>query len=102
MSCLAQRLGLGPRINTILKTPFFALSGVLPREEGIRRIRGTIEKTYSDKGKAVLDKEPFGWVKTVATLRKTRHRGVSRVGWMFALAMAADNVIRIPKLLATA
>ena len=46
--------------------------------------------------------EPFGWVKTIAALRKTRHRGVARVGWMFTLAMAAYNVIRIPKLLAAA
>ena len=38
-SGVAQRLGLGPRVNTILQTCFFAISGVLPREEGIRRIR---------------------------------------------------------------
>jgi pyruvate-ferredoxin/flavodoxin oxidoreductase len=55
-SGLAQRVGLGPRINTILQTCFFASSGVLPREEGIRRIRASIEKTYGDKGKAVLKK----------------------------------------------
>ncbi|HVC56970.1 MAG TPA: pyruvate:ferredoxin (flavodoxin) oxidoreductase [Stellaceae bacterium] len=55
-SGLAQRLGLGPRVNTILQTCFFAISGVLPREEGIRRIRQSIEKTYGDKGKAVLKK----------------------------------------------
>ena len=55
-SGLAQRLGLGPRVNTILQACFFAISGVLPREEGIRRIRKSIEKTYGDKGKAVLDK----------------------------------------------
>jgi pyruvate-ferredoxin/flavodoxin oxidoreductase len=55
-SGLAQRLGLGPRVNTILQTCFFAISGVLPRAEGIRRIRGSIEKTYGDKGKAVLDR----------------------------------------------
>jgi len=55
-SGLAQRLGLGPRVNTILQTCFFAISGVLPREEGIRRIREAIEKTYGDKGKAILDR----------------------------------------------
>ncbi|MGC2203148.1 MAG: 2-oxoacid:acceptor oxidoreductase family protein, partial [Stellaceae bacterium] len=55
-SGLAQRLGLGPRVNTILQTCFFAISGVLPREEGIRRIRESIEKAYGDKGKAVLEK----------------------------------------------
>ncbi len=44
--------------------------------------------------------ECFGWTKTVGGLRKTRHRGTARVGWMFTLAVAAYNVIRIPKLIA--
>ena len=39
-----------------LQTCFFAISGVLPREEGIRRIRKSIEKSYGGKGKAVLEK----------------------------------------------
>jgi len=52
---LAQRLGLGPKVNTILQACFFAISGVLPRGEGIRRIRRSIEETYGDKGKAVLE-----------------------------------------------
>jgi hypothetical protein len=34
-------------------------------------------------------------------MRKTRHRGVERVGWMFTLCAAAYNLIRLPKLLAT-
>lgn len=44
--------------------------------------------------------EIFGWVKTVGGLRKTRHRGVSLVGWMFTLTVAAYNIVRIPKLTA--
>ena len=44
--------------------------------------------------------EVFGWLKTVGMLRKTRHRGLARVGWMFTLANAAYNLVRIPKLLA--
>jgi len=55
-SSVAQRLGLGPRVNTILQTCFFAISGVLPREEGIQRIRHSIEKAYGEKGQAVLQK----------------------------------------------
>jgi transposase len=43
--------------------------------------------------------EAFGWIKTVAGLRKTRHRGLARVGWMFAFATAAYNLIRIPTLI---
>jgi transposase len=45
--------------------------------------------------------EANGWLKTVALMRKTRHRGVARVGWMFTLCAAAYNLIRLPKLLAT-
>jgi transposase len=46
--------------------------------------------------------EPFGWTKTVAGQRKTRFRGRDRVGWAFALAMAACNLVRLPKLLGAA
>ena len=43
--------------------------------------------------------EIFGWLKTVAGLRKTRHRGLARVGWMFTFALAAYNLIRMRNLL---
>lgn len=46
--------------------------------------------------------EAFGWIKGTAGLRKTRHRGVDRVGWMFTLSATAYNLIRLPKLLASA
>ena len=46
--------------------------------------------------------EVFGWMKTVAGLRKTRHRGTARVGWMFTLTAAAYNLVRMPKLLGAA
>jgi transposase len=46
--------------------------------------------------------EAFGWIKTCGGLRKTRHRGTPRVGWMFTLTAAACNLIRLPKLLAAA
>jgi transposase len=39
--------------------------------------------------------EVFGWMKTVALLRKTRHRGARRVGWLFTLAAALYNLVRI-------
>ena len=45
--------------------------------------------------------EVFGWLKTVALLRKTRHRGVFRVGWVFTFAAAAYNLVRMRTLLAT-
>ena len=42
--------------------------------------------------------EIFGWIKTIAGLRKTRHRGKDRVGWMFTLAAAAFNLVRMRNL----
>jgi len=44
--------------------------------------------------------EAFGWMKTIAGQRKTKFRGVERVGWAFAFAAAAYNLTRLPKLLA--
>jgi hypothetical protein len=43
--------------------------------------------------------EIFGWMKTVGGYRKTRFRGVDRVGWGFTLAMTAYNLVRIRNLL---
>ena len=45
--------------------------------------------------------EVFGWLKTVGMLRKTRHRGEIRVGWVFTFATAAYNLVRMKNLLAT-
>jgi hypothetical protein len=44
--------------------------------------------------------EAFGWAKTVAGLRKMRHRGLLKVDWQFTLAMASYDLVRLPKLLA--
>jgi len=46
--------------------------------------------------------EIFGWLKTVAGLRKTRHRGVARVGWMFTFALAVYNLVRMRNLASAA
>ncbi len=43
--------------------------------------------------------EAFGWAKSAAGLRKTKHRGLGRVGWQFTFTMAAYNLVRLPKLL---
>ena len=52
------------------------------------------------KRKAV--EQVFGWMKTVGNLRKTRHRGTERVGWMFTFGAAAYNLVRMRNLLAEA
>jgi pyruvate-ferredoxin/flavodoxin oxidoreductase len=53
---VATDAGLGGRINTVLQTCFFAIAGVLPRDEAIARIKGAIEKSYSGKGAHVVRK----------------------------------------------
>ena len=45
--------------------------------------------------------EAFGWAKTVAGFRKLRHRGLPKIDWQFTFAMAAYNLVRLPKLLET-
>lgn len=51
---VANEARMGSRINTIMQTCFFALSGVLPKDEAIAYIKKAIEKTYFKKGKAVI------------------------------------------------
>ncbi|AFZ42794.1 pyruvate ferredoxin/flavodoxin oxidoreductase [Halothece sp. PCC 7418] len=51
---VARESGMGGRINTVMQTCFFALSGVLPREEGIAQIKHAIEKTYGKKGTEIV------------------------------------------------
>ncbi len=53
---VARATGMTGRINTIMQTCFFALSGVLPPDRAIAEIKKAIEKTYSKKGKAVIQK----------------------------------------------
>jgi transposase len=70
-----------------------------------RRQTSTIDRrTTRHPGYAVSQRkrkrveEIFGWVKTVGGLRKTRHRGLARVDWMFSLALAAYNLVRMRNL----
>jgi pyruvate-ferredoxin/flavodoxin oxidoreductase len=51
---VAKENGMGNRINTIMQTCFFAISGVLPREEAIEKIKESIKKTYGKRGEAVI------------------------------------------------
>jgi pyruvate-ferredoxin/flavodoxin oxidoreductase len=51
---VAEATGMGGRINTIMQTCFFAISGVLPRDEAIEQIKKFIRKTYSKRGEAVV------------------------------------------------
>lgn len=65
-----------------------AIDGRTTRHEGYtisQRIRKRVE-------------EVFGWMKTIGLMRKTRHKGVNRVGWMFVFAAAVYNLVRMRNL----
>jgi len=51
---VAREIGLGGRINTIMQTCFFALSGVLPKDEALERIKKAIKKTYGKRGEKIV------------------------------------------------
>ena len=51
---LAKRSGMGTRINTIMQTCFFAISGILPADEAIKHIKKSIEKSYGKRGPEVV------------------------------------------------
>jgi pyruvate-ferredoxin/flavodoxin oxidoreductase len=54
-SAVARTAGMGSRINTIMQTCFFALSGVLPQDQAIEQIKRHIEKSYLKKGRDVVE-----------------------------------------------
>lgn len=51
---VARSAGMGKRINTVMQTCFFALSGVMPRDQAIEKIKAAAEKTYAKKGKDIV------------------------------------------------
>jgi len=53
---VAQKAGMGGRINTVMQTCFFAISGVLPKDEAIAAIKHSIEKTYGKRGPEIVQK----------------------------------------------
>jgi pyruvate-ferredoxin/flavodoxin oxidoreductase len=52
---VAEKNGMGSRINTIMQTCFFAISGILPKEQAIASIKEAVEKTYGKKGKRIVE-----------------------------------------------
>ncbi|MGZ8309835.1 MAG: pyruvate:ferredoxin (flavodoxin) oxidoreductase [Rhodoplanes sp.] len=68
----AREAGMGNRINTIMQTCFFAISGVLPRDEAIKAIKKAIEDTYGKRGAAAVQKNFAAVDTTLARLHEVR------------------------------
>ena len=67
---VAREAGLGGRINTVMQTCFFALSGVLPRDQAIGKIKDAIARTYGKRGKAVVERNFAAVDATLAALHE--------------------------------
>jgi pyruvate-ferredoxin/flavodoxin oxidoreductase len=67
---VAEKTGMGQRVNTIMQTAFFAISGVLPREQAIAEIKYAIEKTYGKRGEAVVQKNYAAVDATIENLQE--------------------------------
>ncbi|MDJ0863443.1 MAG: pyruvate:ferredoxin (flavodoxin) oxidoreductase, partial [Gammaproteobacteria bacterium] len=67
---VAHESGMGGRINTVMQTCFFALSGVMPKDEAIDKIKATIQKTYDKKGEDVVRKNFEAVDSTLAKLHR--------------------------------
>jgi len=67
---VARDTGMGTRINTVMQTCFFAISGVLPQDKAIEKIKNSIKKTYMKKGEDVVRKNFEAVDHTVAHLHK--------------------------------
>ena len=86
-------------------TPHVAVDGRVSKL-GVRRGSGVDGRTMRHAGYAASQRarkrieDVFGWIKSAAGLRQTKHRERERVGWRFDLAAAAYNLIRLPRLLA--
>ena len=52
---LAEEIGLGARINMIMQTAFFVISGIIPKEDAVKSIKTEIEKTYMRKGEDIVN-----------------------------------------------
>jgi pyruvate-ferredoxin/flavodoxin oxidoreductase len=70
---VAQEANLGKRTNTILQTCFFAISGVLPKDEAIKKIKDAIVKSYSHKGDSVVEMNFNAVDKSLENLQKVEY-----------------------------
>lgn len=82
-------MNVTPHVTQNNKRRRSAIDGRTVRHDGYaasQRIRKRVE-------------EIFGWIKTVGNLRKTRHRGLERVSWIFTFTAAAYNLVRLRTIL---
>ena len=93
---VARAASMGTRINTIMQTCFFAISGVLPREEAIAAIKKAIQDTYGKRGDAVVQKNYAAVDHTLAHLHEVKvpDRVSAAFDMLPAVALQAPQFVR--------
>ncbi len=93
---VAEKAGMGGRVNTIMQTCFFAISGVLPREQAIAEIKKSIKKTYGKRGEAVVQRNFAAVDQTLEHLYEVKvpDRVTATVGRRPAVAPQAPKFVR--------
>ncbi|MCX5791563.1 MAG: pyruvate:ferredoxin (flavodoxin) oxidoreductase, partial [Elusimicrobia bacterium] len=76
-SKIADSTGMGGRINVIMQTAFFGISGVLPKDEAITAIKASIKKTYSKKGDNVVNQNYAAVDQTLAAIQEVKVGGLT-------------------------
>lgn len=89
-SKVAQKANLGKRTNTVLQTCFFAISGVLPKEEAIQKIKDAIVKSYSHKGDKVIQMNFEAVDTALANLEKVHYPAIVTSDVAFKPMMRSD------------
>jgi pyruvate-ferredoxin/flavodoxin oxidoreductase len=89
---VAQQAGMGRRINTIMQTCFFAISGILPRDEALAAIKKAVDKTYGKKSKRLADLNHKAIDLTLAGLHEIGFPGLLDLGDAAPDSAAADDL----------
>jgi len=95
-SRVAQEANLGKRANTVLQTCFFAISGILPKDEAIQKIKDAIVKSYSHKGEKVVKMNFEAVDKSIENLQKVEYPKVSssEKNLLSAMTNAPDGFVK--------
>jgi len=92
---VAEEVGMGNRINTVMQPCFFHLAGVLPPADAIARIKGFVEKTYAKRGQAVVDRNFAAIDMSIGRLgHVTLGKATSNRSLMFAVPDDAPDFVK--------
>lgn len=100
-SKVAQESNLGKRTNTVLQTCFFAISGILPQDEAIAKIKDAIVKSYSHKGEKIVQMNFNAVDNSLAHLEKVDYAGKSSSDSGFQTMMSGSTDEFVNKVLGT-